>query len=52
MKEVQSLKVPSEGTVVLSFKFYLNERIPKLKIASLNPVFLIINRVSDHEKQF
>ena len=27
----------------------LNEPIPKLKIASLNPVFRIINRVSNHE---
>jgi hypothetical protein len=28
------------------------ELIPKLKISSLNSVFLIINRISDHEKQF
>jgi hypothetical protein len=27
----------------------INEPIPKLKIASLNPVFRIINRVSNHE---
>lgn len=26
--------------------------IPKLKIISLNPVFWIINRVSDHKKQY
>ncbi|MFZ2497393.1 hypothetical protein [Methanosarcina sp.] len=26
----------------------LVERIPKLKIASQNPVFRIVNRVSDH----
>ena len=27
----------------------INEPIPKLKIASLNPVFRVINQVSNHE---
>jgi len=30
-------------------KNLINELIPKLKIASLNPVFRIINQLSDHE---
>jgi hypothetical protein len=39
-------KVENENQEV---KLLITELIPKLKIASLNPVFRIINQVSDHE---
>jgi len=53
IKKLHFASLKSHHKMPLNTKFnnknLINELIPKLKIASLNPVFRIINQLSDHE---